>query len=506
MNGKQEYGDYQTPFGFAEDVCVYLKNYRHIKPSVVIEPTCGTGSFLKSSLLFGAQKYYGIEINPEYCAVCRNSIKDDRINITNSDIFDVSFRDIAKKNQSVLILGNPPWATNSALSAASSENLPLKSNFRGLKGIDAITGSSNFDICEYIILKLIDEFRNTNTLICMLCKTSVARNIFTEMKREGIAFSSCDILEFDALKIFGIHVCASILVIQLSDKAETTDVCNLLDFADYTAVRKQLKYSNGQVYKNMNLHVDDFEGHSCFQWRQGVKHDCSEIMELTIKDGKFRNGKNQNVQIETDVVFPLVKSSMFKSPMIHSFSKFVIVTQKKSREETEHLAYETPKAWKYLNDNIKRFENRKSAIYRSAPRFSMFGVGSYSYSRFKVGVSGFYKQPLFSVLYSDDGKPVMTDDTSYFICFDNFDRAYVAMLLLNSKRVQNFLMSITFLDAKRPYTKKVLERIDFEKIVAALPIEELEKTEKLLNLSNYITESMYHAFKVSLEIGQMRFA
>ena len=84
----------------------------------------------------------------------------------------------------------------------------------------------------------------------------------------------------------------------------------------------------------------------------------------------------------------------------------------------------------------------------------MFGVGDYSYSKYKVGVRGFNKQPLFSVLYSDDGKPVMTDDTSYFICFDYYDIAYVAMLLLNSNKVQSFLKSIVFLDAKRPYTKK----------------------------------------------------
>jgi hypothetical protein len=50
----------------------------------------------------------------------------------------------------------------------------------------------------------------------------------------------------------------------------------------------------------------------------------------------------------------------------------------------------------------------------------------------------------------------MLDDTSYFICFDSFDSAYVAMLLLNNNKVQAFLSSIAFLDAKRPYTKKFL--------------------------------------------------
>ena len=220
----------------------------------------------------------------------------------------------------------------------------------------------------------------------------------------------------------------------------------------------------------------------------------------------LQNGQRETVHIEDDIVFPLIKSSMFKEPVIHNFTKFVIVTQKKAREETVHLEKEVPKTWEYLNDNIELFENRKSSIYRGAPAFSMFGVGDYSYSKYKVGVSGFYKQPLFSVLYSDDNKPVMTDDTSYFICFDNYDMAYVAMLLLNSKKVQEFLTSIAFLDAKRPYTKKVLERIDFEKIVESLSLDELTETEQSLNLTYYVTIPMYDAFKRLLEVGQMRFA
>lgn len=84
----------------------------------------------------------------------------------------------------------------------------------------------------------------------------------------------------------------------------------------------------------------------------------------------------------------------------------------------------------------------------------MFGVGDYSYSKYKVGVSGFYKQPLFSVLYSDNEKPVMTDDTCYFICFDNYDMAYVAMLLLNSEKVQGFLKKYSFFGRKKAIHKE----------------------------------------------------
>ena len=155
---------------------------------------------------------------------------------------------------------------------------------------------------------------------------------------------------------------------------------------------------------------------------------------------------------------------------------------------------------------MELFDRRKSSIYRGAPPFSMFGVGDYSYSKYKVGVSGFYKQPLFSVLYSDDEKPVMTDDTSYFICFDSYDTAYVAMLLLNSDKVRGFLSSIAFLDSKRPYTKKILERIDFGKIVESLTMDDLTETEYKLDLSHYVTTSMYETFKSLLGLGQLRLA
>lgn len=206
----------------------------------------------------------------------------------------------------------------------------FKANFKGLKGIDAITGASNFDICEYIILQLIHEYRDTNTVISMLCKTSVARNVFKELKRNDIPFSKCDILEFNASKVFGINAGACILVIQLTEKQSTSDYCNVYDFDYPETVKTQIEYLNGQFYSNLDKNIDNFDGHCCFEWRQGVKHDCSKVMELTLNGGILRNGQREAVQIEDDIVFPLIKSSMFKSPIIHSFSKFVIVTQKSS--------------------------------------------------------------------------------------------------------------------------------------------------------------------------------
>ena len=97
MNGKREYGDYQTPEYFSLAICQYLKNERHLAPSVIIEPTCGIGNFIKSSLIFNASQIIGIEINPEYCKTCEKSILDSRVRIVNADFFTFDLKTIAKE-------------------------------------------------------------------------------------------------------------------------------------------------------------------------------------------------------------------------------------------------------------------------------------------------------------------------------------------------------------------------------------------------------------------------
>lgn len=505
MNGKREFGDFQTPADFANNICLYLKNVRGLTPAAVVEPTCGKGSFLKSALIFDAEEYYGIEINEEYCEYSRAALTDKRVSIINADFFAFDLKRLSSK-EPVLLIGNPPWVNNSYLSSLSSTNLPQKANIKGLKGIDAITGASNFDICEFIILKLIETYKNTNAAIAMLCKTAVARNIFIEMKRRHISFSCCDIVEFDASKVFDVSASACLLFIQLSSEAVSASVCNVTSIDSPEKVNKTLGYVNSQLYSDVSSMAYDFDGHCCFEWRQGVKHDCSSVMELSKRNGDLFNANNERVDIEQDIVYPLVKSSMFKTPIISDFTKYVIVTQKRVREDTCYIKAKLPKTWRYLEENIELFRRRKSSIYTGAPEFSMFGVGDYSYARYKVGVSGFYKEPLFSVMYMSSGKPVMTDDTCYYIGFPTYNDAYVAMLYLNCARTQSFLKSISFSDAKRPFTKAVLERIDFSKLVQDISFIELRETENKFRLEAYITEQMMRQFSQVREMQQLRLA
>lgn len=489
---KKEFGDYQTPISFANEVCTYLHQTLGLRPLTIIEPNSGIGNFIKASLkqFDTCRSVFGIEINRKYCNECNENNPDQRVNIINSNFFDYDISQLIPEKGEILIVGNPPWATNSKLNF----NLPEKVNFKGLSGTDAITGASNFDICEYIILQLIENFKSTDTTIAMLCKTSVARNVFLELNRNGIAVEYVKMLNFNSTEVFNISASACLLVIKFSNTVNNANICEVSDISAPEKIISKIRCKNGVLALEAEG-IEDLEGICQLEWRQGVKHDCSSVMELEKVDSSlYKNKKKEIIELEEILVFPLMKSSNFKSHIIKDgFKKYVIVTQKKAREDTSYIENVAPLTWKYLNDNKALFDNRKSSIYNGAPAFSMFGVGDYSYAEYKVGISGFYKKPVFSLLYNEGNveHPVMLDDTTYFISFENYDLAYTCMLLLNSCKVQEFLCSISFQDAKRPYTKKVLQRLDIKKSLQCVKYEEVLETECVLGLPAYLTVEMY---------------
>ena len=135
---------------------VDIINKKNICPSIIIEPTCGLGNVLLTAYnFFQPQKAIGIEINNTYCKLLKDQIKGNiNVLIFNNDIFS-SLNTLKQEinNDSInLFIGNPPWVTNSELSSIESINLPKKTNIKNLRGIEAITGKSNFDITEYIRL------------------------------------------------------------------------------------------------------------------------------------------------------------------------------------------------------------------------------------------------------------------------------------------------------------------------------------------------------------------
>jgi hypothetical protein len=473
---RRAYGDFQTNENLASNVTNYLAE-KNILPEFILEPTCGKGNFVIAALqqFLTIRKLVAIEIYLPYVWETKLKILDLFINdkavckpqiyIYHDDIFSFDLGKLAKENQDleVLIIGNPPWVTNSELSTLNSKNLPRKSNFKNHKGLDAMTGKGNFDIGEFISSQLIQQFQFHNGYFAFLIKNAVVKNIIAQQKKAKYTIAEHQQFNIDSKKEFNVSVDACLYSMVLNRPPEYT--CQTLDFYTKKEIttfgwqKDKFVYSIKYYQKST-----DFDGKCSFVWRQGMKHDCSKVMELDRFNDHYMNGLEQELNPEKALLYRLLKSSDLKNQVISTYRKTTIVTQKKVGQDTTYIKDKYPKTYEYLLNNKAHFDKRKSSIYTGKPAFSIFGIGDYSFAKYKVAISGLYKRTTFSLVLPDNDKPVMLDDTCYFIGFEKLIDAEIAQFLLNSDVVQNLLSAIIFPDAKRSITKDVLMRIDLKKV------------------------------------------
>ena len=506
----REFGDYQTPSGLVKRVYDVLE-YKKISYSEIIEPTCGEGNFIKEALSrnnrdeLNIKKIIGIEKQHGYVDELRNYIISKKlyeevdIELYEENFFEFDFSKTTFNN--LLVIGNPPWITNSELTSLKSDNLPEKSNFKKSKGMDALTGKSNFDIAEFILISLIDNVNaNGKGTIAFLVKNIVIRNILKYSKDIDWNITTFEVYNFDAKKEFGVSTDASLVLIRIGEEKKKVEQAVVYSIYDYTKPISKFGWVGTEFVSNVDKYLlgklvekgQAKEEH--FIWRSGIKHDASKVMELSncqegiiAKDGTVFNA-------DQSCIYPLYKSSDISKIEKDSIPrKFVIVTQRKIGESTDEIERQDKKTWKYLLRNKNVLDNRKSSIYKGKPQFSIFGVGEYSFSKYKIAISGMYKIAKFSLIEPYKGKTVMVDDTVYFLSTDNKFDALIIFGLLNNQIVKAFLESIVFTDSKRPYTKEILMRISIPKITKYVSLEEINQVLEMHHY-DFITQKEYNRF------------
>lgn len=83
------------------------------------------------------------------------------------------------------------------------------------------------------------------------------------------------------------------------------------------------------------------------------------------------------------------------------------------------------------------------------------------------------KRPNFAVVLPFENRPVMLDDTCYFLGFDHYKDCLFTATILNSAIVKDFLDAIVFIEAKRPYTKEILMRLDLLKFAEQISFKSI---------------------------------
>lgn len=464
---KAEFGDFQTPQALAEQVCALLAQ-RGSAPASLIEPTCGEGNFLFAALkhLPSIRCTIGLDISSAYVATAQRRAAREAagvaVSIEQANFFDTDWEARLEPLPSpLLVIGNPPWVTNTELSTLDSSNVPEKTNFQNHKGIDALTGKANFDISEWMLIKILHWLTGKDAALAMLCKTSVARKILAYAWKYNMTVARSAIYRINALTHFNASVDACLLVCEFMPAAYSFDTPIFSSLTE-TDPEQIIGYRDGEVIAsveayNLWKHLRSDENN---RWRSGIKHDCSKVMELTREGDRYRNSLGELVDLEPDYLFPMMKSSEIASDVELSPTRWMLVPQRSVKDDTGQIKDTAPKTWKYLEAHGHLLDKRGSSIYKNRPRFSVFGIGEYSFAKWKVAISGFYKKLSFKVIGSYEGKPIVLDDTSYFIPCETKQEAERIAAMLNSTEAKAFFESFVFWDAKRPITVDLLRRLD----------------------------------------------
>ena len=369
---RTEFGDFQTNNDLSVRVVKRISSQIQ-NPAILFEPTFGEGNLLLAGLqeFDSIEKVIGVEIYKPYIWKTKFTILDyylqnpsknkPLITLYHESIFDFDLNNLAKNtiNDKILILGNPPWVTNAQLTTLESDNLPRKSNFKNNNGLDAMTGKGNFDIGEYITQNLIRNFQYHQGSMAFLVKNIVIKNITFDQKRNNFLIKNLQKYHFDAKKEFNASVEASLFFCEFSHEAE--QFCKEVNLD----ANKPFENTFGWINNKFVSVMEDYEiyatmdGICPFEWRQGVKHDCTAVMELRKEGDYFFNAENEKIELENDLVYPFLKSSDLKNKEVTEVRKYTIIPQKKIGQETDYIKEFYPLTYQYLKVKEERFDKRK---------------------------------------------------------------------------------------------------------------------------------------------------
>ncbi len=467
-----EFGDFQTPVELAEAVCAFLLAHG-ANPQSIIEPTCGVGNIITAATMaFPYLKHIlGVDINGQYIEKARKAAAQISPSVCAEFImesfFDVDWwTKVRSLPKPLLVIGNPPWVTNSDLSVLGSANIPVKSNLHQDGGLDAITGKANFDISEWILLRMAQCLGQPGTSMAMLCKTAVARKVLHTLWKTSVPIISVEIILVDAMQYFHAAVDACLLHIQFGPAAVYNHAKVYKSFRAAEAAA-DWGFKDGMLFANVDLYDkwrSVWTGRKTV-WRSGIKHDCSTVMELESLGGsQYRNGLDEIHKLEDTYIYPMLKSSHLNKYAFGGAMRSMLVPQEFVGDDTADIAIKAPLTWAYLQQHEHLLKKRGSSIYKNRPRYSIFGVGPYTFSPWKVATSGLYKKLNFVAVGGRADKPYVFDDTCCFLSCQTRLQADLLASLLNSHAAGEVLTSMIFWDNKRPVTVEILERIDLEQL------------------------------------------
>jgi hypothetical protein len=180
------------------------------------------------------------------------------------------------------------------------------------------------------MLMMFEHFSKYKGHLAMLVKNSVIKNLLQFLPSSDYKISNMLALKINAKQCFNASVEASLFKCSfIPNKLSTT--CKVSSLLSPSTIESEFGWVGNKFVSNEVLYEQNkkYDGVSPFTWRQGIKHDCSKVMELQLlHTGKFLNGFKKEIDVETDLIFSLAKSSDLNTSVVSKLRKHIIITQK----------------------------------------------------------------------------------------------------------------------------------------------------------------------------------
>lgn len=536
-------GEYYTPRYLAECILETLPT-TDFDEKIILDPACGSGIFLmacirqrkkslksqgvNSAVILDTitSSIIGIDINPiavisarfSYILAVKELILEENRRTINIPVFFADSVQVSGINEKFgsdrfltplfgnidVLIGNPPWISwghlTDDLRTKWKEKYVEEYNLLQYSGKFARLGHSNDDISIPFVWVSMNKYLKQDGIAGFVLKRTLLKGpsgkLFRSMKisktgqkiREISVHSIHDWGNFEPFGK-GIGAETSTVVMQL-DKPnkfpvkytiwEPTSDMALTPNSSFQDVSGFLKYhETGLAPLDESPDAPWIEsdyallalGQCSYDIRHGAKDDLKSVFE--IPHSKIKD-------LEPDFIYPYLKSRDIVRWGTLSNS-YRIVPQKKSGENNEiFLQNNLPLTYNYLLDNRLILEKRKSTWLKTGPFYSVFGVGKYTWSKYKVIWCRLSFRPEFCVISTENDsilgeKALIPGDHFMFIPFDNKEGAHAICALLNSTPYIETLGGISH-KSKSALSKKVVSSLSlpqFSEIVSGKELANL---------------------------------
>ena len=301
------------------------------------------------------------------------------------------------------VVGNPPWANFSVLPSAFRKVWGDKYLEYGLVKTrkDVLLGGSRADIATLILKKVIDKNLIDGGAAIFFIPLSIffnsgSNDLFRPYPGSLHRYAVKEIWDFADEKIFsGIATRYGAARFAKSDKQVWPVLTHVRENGKWVAASSTSSDSRQGFWQRHDAGTSNImhtpkirvsEGH---QPRQGLNTCGANNILLFTKDGDlYRNGSGDLIDLEEELMFPLIDKSIFSDR--NSDERFVLVPHDKISGRPlgpKQLAL-YPNAQRFLNSKRDVLENRKGAMLNAHMKrgfwWALLGVGPYSFAPWKV--------------------------------------------------------------------------------------------------------------------------